>query len=92
MAETSDVQNLRSENLALFKDNQKLKEELEAIKTILAETQKSAKAQAERDAESIHLLQDSLEARLAETTAVDDELLSKCKAFHFTHYTRIFLS
>ena len=63
--------------MALFKDNQKLKEELEAIETILTDTQKSAKEQADRDAESIHLLQDSLEARLAETTAMDDELLSK---------------
>ena len=81
LAATGDIQNLRRENLALFKDNQKLKEDLEATKMTLAETQKSAKEQADRDTESIRLLQDNLEAHLAETTAIDDELLSKCRVF-----------
>ena len=81
LAATGDIQNLRRENLALFKDNQKLKEDLEATKMTLAETQKSAKEQADRDAESIRLLQDNLEARLAETTAIDNELLSKRRVF-----------
>ena len=92
LAESGDVQNLRRENLALFNDNQKLKGELEATQLSLTETQKSAKEQADRDAESICLLQDSLEARLVETTAMDNELLSKYKSFPFTRYTRIFLS
>ena len=52
--------------MALFKENQKLKEDLE-----------TAKAKADQDARSISLLQDNLEARLAETKAVHDELLSK---------------
>ena len=91
LAETGDVQNLRRENLALFKDNQKLKGELEATQLFLAETRKSAKEQADRDAESISLLQDNLEARLAETKAVDDELLSKYIAFHPVPLNRIFL-
>ena len=91
MADTGDVQNLRNENLALFKDYQKLKEELEATQLSLAETRKSAKEQADRDAESISLLQDNLEARLAETKAVDDELLRKYNAFHPVPLNRICL-
>ena len=66
MAETGNIQNLHNENIALFKENQKLKEDLE-----------TAKAKADQAARSISLLQDNLEACLAETKAVDDELLSK---------------
>ena len=91
LVDTADVQNLRNENLALFKDYQKLKEELETTQLSLAETRKSAKEQADREAESISLLQDNLEARLAEPKAVDDELLSKYSACHPVPLTRICL-
>ena len=77
LAESGNAQNLRNENLELFKENQKLKDDLDAAQKLLAEIQKAAKEQADRDAECIRLLQDNLEARLAETQAVDDELLSK---------------
>ena len=66
MAETGNIQNLHNENISLFKENQKLKEDLEV-----------AKAKADQDAKSISLLQDNFEARLDETKAVDNELLSK---------------
>ena len=63
--------------MTLFKENPKLTENLEAARKQIAETQKSAKEQANRDAESIRLLQDNLEARLIEIQAVDKELLGK---------------
>ena len=43
LAETGDIENLRNENLALFKENQKLAEDLEVAKKQVSETQKSAK-------------------------------------------------
>ena len=77
LEESGNVQNLRKENIELFKENERLKGELEATQKLLSETRESSKKQADRDAESIKLLQDTLEARLAEIKAVDDELLCK---------------
>ena len=51
--------------------------DLESAQRRLETTQRAAKDQAEKDAESIRLLQDNLEARLDETKAVDDQLLRK---------------
>ena len=61
----------------MFQENRKLKSDLESAQKLLETTQSKAKEQAEKDAESIRLLQDTLEARLAEMKAVDDQLLSK---------------
>ena len=77
LEESGNAQNLRKENIELFKENERLKGELEASRKLLSETRKASQEQADRDAESIKLLQDTLEARLAEIKAVDDELLSR---------------
>ena len=82
LEESGSTQNLRKENIELFKENERLKGELEASQKLLSDTRKASKEQADRDAESIKLLQDTLEARLAEIKAVDDELLSKTLYFH----------
>lgn len=82
LEESGNAQNLRKENVELFKQNERLKGELEASQKLLSDTRKASKEQADRDAESIKLLQDTLEARLAEIKAVDDELLSKTLYFH----------
>ena len=68
------------ENLELFKENKQLKLDLESTQKLLEDTQKGAKDQAERDAKSIRLLQDNLEARLVETKAVNNDLVSKLKS------------
>ena len=75
LADTGNAQVLRTENQELYKENRQLKTDLESAQKLLA--QKTAREQAERDAESIRLLQDNLEARLVETKAVDDDLLRK---------------
>ena len=77
LADTGNAQVLRTENQELYKENRQLKTDLESAQKLLEATQKAAREQAERDAESIRLLQDNLEARLAETKAVDDQLLRK---------------
>ena len=86
LEESGNAQNLRKENIELFKENKRLKDELEASRKLLSEARKLSKEQADRDAESIKLLQDTLEARLAEIKAVDDELLSRIfsSTFRFT--------
>ena len=61
----------------MFQENRKLKSDLESAQKLLESTLSKAKEQAEKDAESVRLLQDTLEARLAEMKAVDDQLLSK---------------
>ena len=77
LANVGNAQIHREENQELFQENRKLKSELESAQRLLESTQRAAKDEAEKDAESIRLLQDSLEARLAETKAVDDQLLRK---------------
>ena len=77
LATVGNAEILRKENQELFQENRKLKFELESAQKLLETTQSRAKEQADRDAESIRLLQDTLEARLAEMKAVDDQLLSK---------------
>ena len=77
LATVGNAEILRKENQELFQENRKLKSELESAQKLLETTQSRAKEQADRDAESIRLLQDTLEARLAEMKAVDDQLLSK---------------
>ena len=77
LADTGNAQILRAENQELYQENRELKSDLESAQRLLETTQKAARDQAERDAESIRLLQDNLEARLAETKAVDDQLLRK---------------
>ena len=77
LANVGNAQILREENQELFQENRKLKSDLESAQKLLETTQNKAKEQAERDAESIRLLQDTLEARLAEMKAVDDQLLRK---------------
>ena len=77
LADTGNAQILRVENQELFQENRKLKSDLESAQKLLETTQKAARDQAERDVESIRLLQDNLEARLAETKAVDDQLRHK---------------
>ena len=77
LEESGNIRGLRNENLALFKENERLRSELETSQKLLAETRKASQEQAERDAESIKLLQDTVEARLGDIQAVDDELLSK---------------
>ena len=82
LADSGNVETLRTENLELYKENKQLKVDLEATQKLLADTQKAAKDQAEQDAESIRLLQGNLEARLAETEVIDDGLLSKQVSFY----------
>ena len=77
LANVGNAQILREENQEMFQENRKLKSDLESAQKLLETTQRAAKDQAEKDAESIRLLQDNLEARLAETKAVDDQLLRK---------------
>ena len=77
LATVGNAEILRKENQELFQENRKLKSDLESAQKLLETTQSKAKEQAEKDAESIRLLQDTLEARLAEMKAVDDQLLSK---------------
>ena len=81
LEESGNAHNLRKENIELFKENGRLKGELEASQKLLSETRKASKERADRDAESVKLLQDTLEARLAEIKAVDDELLSRILDF-----------
>ena len=66
LANVGNAQILREENQELFQENRKLKSDLESAQKLLETTQSRAKEQAERDAENIRLLQDTLEARLAE--------------------------
>ena len=77
LEESGNAQNLRKENIELFKENERLKGELEATQKLLSEVRESSKERADRVSESIRLLQDTLEARLSEIKAIDDELLSK---------------
>ena len=77
LANVGNAEILRKENQELFQENRKLKSDLESAQKLLETTHIKAKEQAERDAESIRLLQDTLEARLAEMKAVDDQLLSE---------------
>ena len=77
LEDSGNAQNLRKENIELFKENERLKGELEATQKLLSEVRESSKDRADKDSESIRLLQDTLEARLTEIKAVDDELLSK---------------
>ena len=77
LEDSGNAQNLHKENIELFKENERLKNELEAAQKLLSDVRESSKERADRDAESIKLLQDTLEARLAEIKAVDDDLLSK---------------
>ena len=77
LEESGNAQNLRKENLELFKENERLKGELEAAQKLVSDIQKSSEERAKKDAESIRLLQDTLDARLSEIKAVDDDLLSK---------------
>ena len=81
LEESGNIQNLRKENIELFKENKRLKNELEAAQKLLSDVRESSKERADKDAESIKLLQDTLEARLADIKAVDDELLSKWDLF-----------
>src|SRR4051812_13383428 len=67
---------LRMENVELFKENKALKDELEATQKLLADVRKSAKDQADRDAESIRVLQDN------------NELLSKYSIFVLFAYSK----
>ena len=77
LANVGNAEILRKENQELFQENRKLKSDLESAQKLLESTLSKAKEQAEKDAESVRLLQDTLEARLAEMKAVDDQLLSK---------------
>ena len=76
LANVGNPEILRKENQE-FQENRKLKSDLESAQKLLESTLSKAKEQAEKDAESVRLLQDTLEARLAEMKAVDDQLLSK---------------
>ena len=77
LANVGNAQILREENQELFQENRKLKSDLESAQKLLESTLSKAKEQAEKDAESVRLLQDTLEARLTEMKAVDDQLLRK---------------
>ena len=77
LANVGNAEILRKENQELFQENRKLKSDLESAQKLLESTLSKAKEQAEKDAESVRLLQDTLEARLTEMKAVDDQLLSK---------------
>ena len=77
LADTGNVQVLCTENQELYKENRQLKTDLESAQKLLETAQMTVREQAEKDAESIRLLQDNLEARLAEMKAVDDHLLRK---------------
>ena len=56
LEEFGNAHNLRKENVELFKENERLKGELEASRKLLSEARKSSKEQANTDAESVKLL------------------------------------
>ena len=85
LADTGNAQVLRTENQELYKMNRQLKIDIESTRKLLEAAQKAAREQAEKDAESIRLLQDNLEARLVETKAVDDDLPSKQTSYSTCH-------
>ena len=55
LADTNNAQVLRTENQELYKENRQLKTDLESAQKLLEAAQKTAREQAERDAESIRL-------------------------------------
>ena len=59
LANVGNAEILRKENQELFQENRKLKSDLESAQKLLETTQSKAKEQAEKDAESIRLLQDT---------------------------------
>ena len=79
LANVGNAEILCKENQELFQENRKLKSDLESAQKLLESTLSKAKEQAEKDAESIRLLQDTLEARLAEMKAVDEIGRASCR-------------
>src|SRR5664279_1064470 len=77
VANGGNAQQLREENLALFKQNEKTLRDLKACQKALRDSDAKAKSQAEKDAQTIKELQDSLNLRLDEISALDQHILGE---------------
>src|SRR5664279_5451964 len=81
VANGGNAQQLREENLTLYKEKEKALQDLKAFQKALRDSDAKAKAQAEKDAQTIKELQDSLNLRLDEITALDRHILGALLAF-----------
>ena len=101
VSETGDIEVVRRENAALFKqleENRKTAEaNLKAVQDSAAEGQNALKAellklqrQAEKDGLLIQSLQGRLERQADESTAIDEKLLSKPHFFYFSPFLSLF--
>src|SRR5664279_772297 len=77
VANGGNTQQLREENLTLFKENEKTLQDLKACQRVLRDSDAKAKAQAEKYAQTIKELQDSLNLRLDEITVLDRHILGE---------------
>src|SRR5664279_4995691 len=77
VANGGNAQQLREENLTLFKQNEKTLQDLKACQKAFWDSDAKAKAQAEKDAQTIKELQDSLNLRLDEIAALDQHILGE---------------
>ena len=101
VSETGDIEVVRRENAALFKqleENRKTAEaNLKAVQDSAAEGQNALKAellklqrQAEKDGLLIQSLQGRLERQADESTAIDEKLLSESLFLYFSHFLSLF--
>ena len=77
VANGGNAQQLREENLTLYKEKEKALQDLKASQRALRDAEAKAKEQAEKNAQTIAELQDSLNLRLDEITALDKHILGK---------------
>ena len=80
VANGGNAQQLREENLTLYKEHEKTLQDLKACQRALRDAEAKAKEQAERNAQTIKELQDSLNLRLDEITALDRHILGELLA------------
>src|SRR5664279_4393647 len=87
VANGGNTQQLREENISLYKEKEKVLHDLKACQKALRDSEAKAKEQAEKDAQTIQELQDSLNLRLDEIAALDEQILGK-----FLPFSRLFSS
>ena len=69
------------ENLTLHKEKEKVLEDLKACQKALKDSEAKAKEQAEKNVQTIQDLQDSLNLRVDEIAAIDQQILVKFLPF-----------
>ena len=77
LGDADSVTRLREENLAVFKESQRVSKELDQVKLELSKAKEEITSLANKNASAVQDLMDQLSRRHDESTVVDENLLGK---------------